>query len=312
MPKISIIVPLLNKGPYLERSLNSVFKQTIIDFEIIIVDGGSTDSGIGIVKKYQEPRIIFLPQKGNGIADARNEGIQISKSEYIAFLDADDEWMPDFLETIFKLIDKYPDAGAFATAYVRHEISGKWSHPKYYGIPSPPWDGIIPNYFQMLLDFPPVWTSAVVVPKMVIQDIGEFKCGESSGEDLDLWFRIALKYKIAFTTKTGAIYYKNIPSSATKRNRDSNKIEAVYHTAMIALNDKHTPVFFLPAIREYVAQLQLGIASRFILNGNIIEARKIIKECKTKKFSLEKKLLFLLSFMPPMFMKIIWKFRLRE
>ena len=96
--------------------------QTIQDFEIIVVDGGSNDNGPAIVENFASvgPRIRLVQQKGTGVSEARNQGIHESKSELIAFLDADDEWRPNYLETILKLREKYPCAGLYATS-IRNE-----------------------------------------------------------------------------------------------------------------------------------------------------------------------------------------------
>ena len=147
-PDISIVIPLLNKGPHIQRALQSVMDQTIQNFEIIVVDGGSTDYGPDVVKEFNDPRIRFIQQKGTGVSTARNQGVSISQSDFIAFLDADDEWMPHHLETIQKLRKEFPQAGAYTTAYKIQEASGKVRWAKYEAIPPAPWKGLIPNYFN--------------------------------------------------------------------------------------------------------------------------------------------------------------------
>lgn len=103
--RISIVIPLLNKRPHVRRSLGSVLNQTAQDYKVIVVDGGSEDSGPAIVEKFAslDPRIRLVQQEGKGVSEARNQGIRESKSKLIVFLDADDEWMPDYLETVLKL-----------------------------------------------------------------------------------------------------------------------------------------------------------------------------------------------------------------
>lgn len=297
-------MPLYNEENFVERTVRSVLLQTIQDFEIIIVDGGSTDKSVEIVKNIPDTRIFVIQQKGNGIADARNEGIYASNSDLIAFLDADDEWMPDFLETIIDLKNKFPNAGAFSTAFVRHGMNGEITYPRYKGIPEHPWEGIIPNYFKMLLDFPPIWTSAVAVPKKVIIRLGGFPSGESFGEDLDLWFRIALEYKIAFTTQIKAIYNRDTTdyNFFCFRNKEI-KIEPVLKTARYALKNQETPKEFLPYIQEYITRLQLGIASKHILKGNPDQARGVLNECITKRYFKEKWGLYFFSFLPSICLK---------
>ena len=115
--KFSIVIPLYNKEKHVARAINSILNQTYQDFEIIIVDDGSTDFSYEEVKKINDPRIKIIRQKNLGVSSARNTGIKEAKNNYIGFLDADDKWKPDFLETIKKLIKDFPGAGAYATSY---------------------------------------------------------------------------------------------------------------------------------------------------------------------------------------------------
>ena len=88
MPFFSIIIPLYNKELFIKATINSVLNQTFNDFELIIVDDGSTDNSHQIVSKYQDSRILLIKQENQGVSEARNSGIKLSKSNYIAFLEA--------------------------------------------------------------------------------------------------------------------------------------------------------------------------------------------------------------------------------
>ena len=180
----SVIIPLYNKGPYIARALESVLKQTIQDFEIIVIDGGSEDNGPKMVKNFNDPRILFLEQSGKGVSNARNEAVNFSKNEYIAFLDADDEWMPHHLETIMWLIEKYPEAGVFTTVYKKQTAEGKIQQPVYKCIPNAPWEGLLPDYFRSgALGNSPAWTSVVVIPKKIFHEMGGFPELIEPGQD---------------------------------------------------------------------------------------------------------------------------------
>jgi Glycosyl transferase family 2 len=98
-PTVSVVIPLYNKGKYIERALNSVIAQTHPPLEIIVVDDGSTDDGPERVLKFNDPKTILLRQDNKGPGAARNAGLAIAKGKYIAFLDADDEWYPSFIRT---------------------------------------------------------------------------------------------------------------------------------------------------------------------------------------------------------------------
>ena len=96
-PLVSVIIPTYNSAGYIEEALESVFEQTLQDFEIIVVDDGSTDGTGEVLRKYGD-RIRYIYQENNGPASARNGGIRVARGEYIAFLDADDLWVSTKLE----------------------------------------------------------------------------------------------------------------------------------------------------------------------------------------------------------------------
>ena len=114
---VSVVIPLYNKGKYIERALNSVLSQTYPPIEIIVVDDGSTDDGPERVLKYNDPRIKLIRQENKGPGAARNAGLAIAKGEYIAFLDADDEWLPDFLQSGIALLEKNDDVAMVSFGY---------------------------------------------------------------------------------------------------------------------------------------------------------------------------------------------------
>lgn len=199
MPKISVVIPLYNKENQIRKTLNSVLSQTFNDFEILIIDDGSTDKSKEVVQSILDSRIRFISQENMGVSIARNHGIQEAKGEYIAFLDADDEWLPDYLETQFKMTGNYPDCDVFACNYSFKDRSGNLKKTILNKIHLDADIGILDNYFEVAsCSNPPLWTSAVMVRKQAINSIGGFPKGIKSGEDLLTWARLAINYKIAF------------------------------------------------------------------------------------------------------------------
>lgn len=114
---ISVIIPLYNGAKFIQRSINSVLNQTYQNFEIVVVNDGSTDHGPQIVAQWQHSSIKLISQKNSGVSIARNTGIKAAKGNIIAFLDADDEWLPNHLEVIHHLVERYPECGVFGTSY---------------------------------------------------------------------------------------------------------------------------------------------------------------------------------------------------
>jgi len=295
--KISVIIPLFNKGPYIARAIESVLHQTIQNFEIIVIDGGSQDEGPRIVNNFQDIRIHFLVQHGKGVSNARNEGVNHAKNEFIAFLDADDEWMPKHLETILKLIEKYPLAGMYTTAYKRCTPAGKTHWDGYKFIPDPPWDGLIPDYFKSgAFGCSPVWTSAVVIPKKIFQGVGGFPYGYGFGEDADLFGKIALKYPVAFSWELGAIYHTDDLNSLS--NRTPPQEEPFFKTARAALKNGEVRPEFVESLNEYIAKKEIFLAECSIHAGNLKNAHTILKQCTTKWFYFERMKWLLITKIP--------------
>ena len=117
MARFSVIMPLYNKAPYVRKAAESVVAQTCKDWELVVVDDGSVDSGGEIVKSINDSRIRLVRQDNAGVSAARNRGVAGTTSPYICFLDADDWWEPTFLEEMAQLIERYPDAGIYGTGY---------------------------------------------------------------------------------------------------------------------------------------------------------------------------------------------------
>lgn len=204
---ISIVIPLYNKELSIGYTLQTVLTQTYQDFEIIIVNDGSTDHSVEEVAKVTDPRIRLIHQSNAGVSAARNRGIEEAKGEYIAFLDADDEWKPDYLKTQYELTQKYPECSVFTCNYEFKDSQGKITPTIIRKLPFKDEDGILSNYFEVAsCSHPPLWTSAVMVKKSAIQSIGVFPVGIKSGEDLLTWARLTCKYSIAYTQKSQAIY----------------------------------------------------------------------------------------------------------
>lgn len=225
---ISIVIPLYNKGKVVSTTIKSVLEQTYQDFEIVIVDDGSTDNGPEEVLKFHDKRIRLVHQGNSGVSAARNRGIKEAKYDLIAFLDADDKWLPDYLQTQYMLTQKYPDCSVFACNYQFMDSTGKTTSTRINKVRFSETTGIMENYFEVAsCSHPPLWTSAVVVRKNAIENIGGFPLGVKSGEDLLTWARLACKYKIAYTKSAKAIFIlddSHLIKNKPKRLHDENGI----------------------------------------------------------------------------------------
>lgn len=204
---ISIVIPLYNKATSIRQTLESVFAQTFADYEIVIVDDGSTDGSAEIVRSIDDARIRLISQENGGVSAARNRGIAEANGEYVAFLDADDEWMSDYLATQADLVRRYQDCDVFGVGYQLCDGSGQITPTIIRGLRFDGEDGILDNYFEVAaISSAPVCSITVMVRKSSIDAVGGFPVGIKSGEDLLTWARLACRGKIAFSKKVCAIY----------------------------------------------------------------------------------------------------------
>lgn len=206
----SVIVPLYNKAPYVRKTIESVLNQTLCDYELIIIDNGSTDGSDRIVAGFIDPRIKFVRLEENiGAGNARNKGVEISSAPYITFLDADDWWESTFLEEIAGLIERHPNAGIYGTGYWIVKNSKKKIAP--IGVDKDFSEGEI-NYcatYARTLCMP-LTSITISIPRTIFNETGGFKPHLKLGEDFDLWIRIALKHKVVFLNKPLSNYNQDV------------------------------------------------------------------------------------------------------
>lgn len=299
VPAVSVVIPLYNKSPYIARALNSVLAQTFQDFEVIVVDDGSTDDGAAVVRGFDDPRIRLIQQENRGVSAARNRGIEAARAELVAFLDADDEWLPGHLEVLLRLRDKYPEAGGYGTAYLR-KLKGSATHvAPFSDIPREPWEGLLPSYFKAAaLGAPPISASTVAIPRCILKEMGGFNTDAWWGEDTDLWGRIALKYPIAFSWDGMGIYH------AEASNRACNKIEPVRENIFVtfarnALQAGEVIPDLKKDLLEYVARKQIETARRNLEAGRPDLARDNLKDCKARTLWISKHRVLFWTHVPP-------------
>ncbi len=196
----SVIIPLYNKSPYIKKAINSVLTQTYSDFELLIINDGSTDDSLSIVQQFSDSRIKIYSQKNAGVSAARNNGVKKANFDYIAFLDADDWWHKDFLKEMKSLITQFPDAGIYGNRY--WYVKNNKLKLTNVGLPENFKKGYI-NYFKIYSNTfaVPFNCSFVIVKKHIFNDVGGFNANLKFGEDFDLWVRIALKQKIGYLNK---------------------------------------------------------------------------------------------------------------
>lgn len=206
---ISVIIPLYNKEPYIERTIRSVLSQTFGEFEIVVVDDGSTDNSAAVVEGMHQPLVRLIRQENGGVSAARNRGIEEARFDYVAFLDADDEWKENHLEVIVNLIKEYPECGVFGTSYYFAKEGGNATLPILPNrFPFQGEQGVLTNYYEMAsgTDFP-IHMSSYAVRKTDIQKIGGFPVGIPSGEDIITLARLHAVCDLAYSKLPTSVYY---------------------------------------------------------------------------------------------------------
>lgn len=204
---ISVIIPLYNKEQQIEETLKSVLDQSFERFEIVIVDDGSTDTSVEKALMFRDPRIRLIRQENAGVSAARNRGVAEAHFDFVAFLDADDRWKPNYLQTQYELSQKYPQCDVFACNYEFVHLDGSVHPTIIRKLKITGQDGILDNYFEVAsCSHPPLWTSAVMVRKAALQQIGGFPIGVKWGEDLLVWVKLAISGSIAYTKNIMAGY----------------------------------------------------------------------------------------------------------
>lgn len=223
-PFFSVVIPLYNKGLQISSTLESVLNQTYADFEVILINDGSTDKSVEVVEGFEDDRIKLFHQENLGASEARNQGVLKAKSNYIALLDADDLWLPNHLEELHKSITLFPKASFYCNAY-HLTLKPEFTQKATYSLENTDKIQIVGDYFKASLIHPIAHTSAVAFNKHDFWDIGGFRKHIVSGQDIDLWIRFGLYKTVVFNPTYTTVYDRTVPNSLTKKHLRKIKYE---------------------------------------------------------------------------------------
>lgn len=196
----SVVIPLYNKELSIQNTILSVLNQSYQNFEIVVINDGSTDSSVDAVKSINDDRIRLFNQENQGVSAARNKGIKEAWFEWVALLDGDDLWETNHLEEIIKMMNIFPNERVYVTSFEYSDKREMYRHIRENSIFK------IDNYFKEAVRESLIWTSITVVNKNCFNSIGFFNTKLIRGEDLDLWARLAKKFNIIKSSKITAIY----------------------------------------------------------------------------------------------------------
>lgn len=223
MPKIAVIIPIYNNSFSIASTLSSALQQSFTDFEIVIINDGSTDQSLGIIEQFKDDRISVYTQENKGVSAARNWGIEKATAPYIAFLDADDFWFPNHLEELHRLIQDFPNCGMYCNRYKIKTTEKHFQVTSFRGI-NAHFRGVVENYFFSSKPFRISFTSALLIPKKILIEFNGFNENCSNGEDVELWSQIGLQFPVVISNKVTTLYTFSNPNSLSKQQIDPKKI----------------------------------------------------------------------------------------
>lgn len=210
--KISVVIPLYNKEKNIKDTIQSVLNQTNTEFEIIVVNDGSTDNSLQIIQQIQDPRVRIIDKPNGGVSSARNKGIEEAKYEWIAFLDADDLWEKEYLEECRKVIIINPKIQWLISGF--YIKSRKKRSSQVYGK-----DGVLDNVFEDLWNGMSIYTGTVCVKRELFLKNPQlyFRIGMNNSEDREVWYKLCFIDKHPYyINKAMLIYDIQVENSLTK------------------------------------------------------------------------------------------------
>lgn len=289
-------MPIYNKAKTIRMSLNSILDQTLQEFEILVVDDGSTDELSSVLDEYDDFRIRVFKQKNQGVSMARNKAIENSKFPYICFLDGDDIWYKNHLETMKSMIDKYPGEMMFVTSYRIVMNDGMYfdSYNNMFQIK----EKIIKvsNIFSKI-GTGIFHTNSVCIARDAFEKTGIFEVGVKLGEDTDMWFRVAAYFNVVLC-KTVTTEYHRLHSTASRfETINFNWPFEMREDALMESNE------ISPEKKESICRMldryRVSKARHYLLNGDKGAAWKALASVKQKKCALKQWMTTVLCFLIP-------------
>lgn len=211
--RVSVVIPLYNKASHIVGTIESVIKQSYAPYEILVVDDGSADGSAELVESHFGDRVRLIRQENQGVSAARNTGIALAESPYVAFLDADDAWYTNHIATLVDLIAQFPNQGLYSTSYEVMQGSRLAIPTVYY----PDQEAFVVRdfYAAMAFNLALVHSSSACASAECLRAIGGFPLGVTRGEDLIVWITLATDYGIAHSNRRTAVYNKNAENRAS-------------------------------------------------------------------------------------------------
>jgi glycosyltransferase involved in cell wall biosynthesis len=270
-PVVSVAIPLYNKAAFIADTVASALAQTFTNFEIVVVDDGSTDDGAERLRQFADPRLRVVRQDNAGVAVARTRAMQEGQGTYVAFLDGDDIWHRDHLFHLMELCRRFPQAELLGNDFAESlgtatEPENETTRPVQYRV--------VNDYFsECAFGRAPFYTSSCMVLRERALDLGGFPAGNYSGEDLALWMMLAADGAVAVSSFVGCHYRRGI-DSLSRQSSYRNAIDISMWTLDDILKRHHEwPDARKNGAREYYFRIALAHCLDCFRAGEIKHAR---------------------------------------
>lgn len=271
-PAISVAIPLFNKGAFIMEAIESVRSQTFSNFEIVVVDDGSTDNGPVKLARFNDPRLRIIKQANAGVSIARTRAMREAQGTYVAFLDADDIWQPDHLFHLAQLSHRFRGAALYGNAFAEgsarsHTVAA--SDVVQYRI--------VEDYFLECAEGrSPFYTSSCMVLRECALELGGFPSGNVSGEDLALWIKLAVASSVAVSNYVGCIYRRNTDGLSLRAHRNAIDVSMATLIELFEERDEW-PDHRRQSIREYFYRLALAHCLDGLRAGELNQAKHYLR-----------------------------------
>jgi glycosyltransferase involved in cell wall biosynthesis len=276
VPRVSVVIPLFNKAASILAAVGSVLRQSYADFELIVVDDGSTDSSASILAGVGDPRVRLIAQANAGPGAARNRGLGEARGEYVAFLDADDEWEPGFLELAVAALDGDPECGAWVSGRAEGpERMSQGPRNRRMGLAPGAWrlpHHSPPKMLKFYVDF--CHSSCVVARRSLVQRYGGYyDAGQNTyGEDSYLWLMFIMNHRLQVDPEP-RVWFHTEDSSLGRARLGRHPVRPAL-TASGPLLDRCDPAY-LADLHDLLAYYRL------------IETEKLVGQRRLSKSELE-------------------------
>jgi glycosyltransferase involved in cell wall biosynthesis len=285
MPLFSIIIPLYNKAMYIQETIESVLQQRYTDYEIIVVNDASTDESVAIVQSISDSRITLIENKENlGLSATRNVGISKANGKIIALLDADDLWLPNFLETIKQLHDTFPEAAIYGTDYAelyaknkivasKKNISDTLKHTSF----------VVPDFFEASLHQPIFNPSCLAFQKSICENGQFFDPKITFSEDIDFYIKYGTKYKVAYHYEALVHMRSEVPNQMTRSSISRKTLPDL--DSYESLATEHN------SLKKFLDLYRYMYASLYILENAIPQKNIMLRLLNYKNLTFKQRLL---------------------